>query len=90
MNILTEIKTFDYKTKKAKYIFSFLIPAVISFILTPGVIFEIRPKEKKKIIIEKKIDYVTALTHSILIGLIMFAAYYFYLGKNCGVLRATI
>lgn len=91
MNTLCEIKNFDYNSKNAKLAASFLIPTVCFFVLSPGVIVEINPKEEQKIKRENKINYTTALIHSILFGLLMFATYYFYLSKMpTGVYRATI
>lgn len=91
MNSFNDIKNFDYNSKNAKLAASFLIPTVCFFILAPGVVIEINPKEEKKVQCENKVPYITALVHSILFGLIMLAVYYFYLSKMpTGVYRATI
>lgn len=91
MNVVNEIKNFDYNSKNAKYASAFLIPAVIFFVLSPGVIVEINPRDEKKVKMENKINYVSALVHSIIFGILMFVFYYFYLGKMpSGVYRAAI
>ena len=91
MNTFNEIKNFDYNSKNSKLALSFLIPAVCFFIFAPGVIFEINPKDNNKLKCENKVPYSTALVHSVLFGLLMFAVYYFYLSKmSTGVYRATI
>ena len=80
---MEQIKKFDYNSKNAKLGASFLIPAIIFFILSPGVFFEINPQDpKKKIKCNKIIPFSTAGIHSIIYGMLMCAFYYFYLSKK--------
>ena len=74
------IKNFDYKSDNAKLGASFLIPAILFFILSPGTFFEINTEDKFKK--SCKNSYSTVAIHSVIFGVLIAVFYYFYLGKK--------
>jgi len=73
------LKKIDFKSKQTKTALSFVVPFIVSFILSPGVFFEINTSGTSK---ENKIKYSTAAIHSFIFGIILSLFYYFYLLKN--------
>lgn len=78
---VSDIKSLNYSSKNFKYVMTFIISMSLFFVMSPGVIFEINPKESNVKVVNK-IDYLTALVHSVIFGVMSFVIYYFYLGKS--------
>ena len=74
------IKNFDYKSKNSKLAASFIIPAILFFIMSPGTLFEINTEDKMKKSCKNK--YSTVAIHSVIFGFLIALFYYFYLGKK--------
>lgn len=81
-SIRKKVTSIDFSSKNVKMVMSGLIAMILSFILSPGVFFEIKPGDEKKIQKNKKITYFTALIHSTIIGILMSVTYKIYLSTD--------
>lgn len=79
MNPLSSIKSLDFNSKQTKLILAFIVPGIVFFILSPGILFEITPPST----VERtnKIRYSSGGVHAVIFAAVMFAFYYFYLLK---------
>ncbi len=77
------IKKIDLQSEKTKLAITFIVPLVLIFVLSPGVVFEINPSDPgQKIRKTHKITYLTSFIHSLVITILLGLFYYFYLIKK--------
>jgi hypothetical protein len=72
----------EYITDKKEYIVALILPFVLFFILSPGVLFQITPDGDSNIDTTNKIAYKTAAIHSFIFTLIMSVAIYVTYMRN--------
>lgn len=71
----------DFQSKNVKYIVVFVASFILFAILAPGTLFEINPTSDKKVELGRKTPIVTVVVHGVIFSAVMFALYWFYLGK---------
>ena len=77
----------DIYSQNNKYIATFIASAIIFFIMSPGVLFEIDVTGDQKCKIERKTSLSVGGVHALIFGALMLAFYYFYLNKNREVIK---
>lgn len=77
------LKKIDLQSEKTKLAITFVVPLVLVFVLSPGVVFEINPSDPgQKVRKTHKITYLTSFIHSLIITILLGLFYYFYLVKT--------
>lgn len=77
------LKKIDLQSEKTKLAITIIVPLVLIFVLSPGVVFEINPSDPdQKVRKTHKITYLTSFIHSIIITVLLGLFYYFYLLKT--------
>ncbi len=73
-SIIEKIKSFNYQSRNAKILFSFLVPLIVVFVCTPGLFFELPNKGEDK--------YKVSATHAFIVAVVLALFSYFYLLKK--------
>lgn len=78
------LKKIDLQSEKTKLAITFIVPLVLVFVLSPGVVFEINPSGDtgQKVRKTHTITYLTSFIHSLIITILLGLFYYFYLVKT--------